>query len=64
MSEITKENEKETIGAYITNLVLSMLFPIVALWYGPKYLLKEEYAKGIVIIVIVAVELYIVMSMK
>jgi hypothetical protein len=39
-----------------------MLFPFVALWYGPKYLLKGEYVKGIVLILIVAVELAIVLS--
>ena len=54
--------EKEGIGSYIFNIVLSMLFPIVMLWYGPKYLIKGEYLKGILLILIVAVELIIVYS--
>lgn len=62
MSEINHENGKETIGAYIGNVILSMLFPFMALWYGPKYLFKGEYIKGIVIILIVAVELIVVNS--
>jgi len=60
--EVEKEEEKEGIGSYIGNVVLSMLFPFVTLWYGPKYLLKGEYVKGIVLILIVAVELTIVLS--
>ena len=71
MSEVTnekvneaegKEEKKESIGGYIGNLILSMLFPFMALWYGPKYLFKGEYVKGIVLILIVAVELAIVWS--
>lgn len=62
MSKINHENKKETIGAYVGNVILSMLFPFMVLWYGPKYLLKGEYIKGIVIILIVAVELIIVNS--
>jgi hypothetical protein len=61
-SEISNE-KKETVGAYITNVLLSMLFPFMALWYGPKYLLKGELIKGIVIILIVAAELTVVYSM-
>ena len=60
--EVEEEVEKESIGSYIGNVILAMLFPFVALWYGPKYLLKGEYVKGIVLILIVAVELAIVLS--
>jgi hypothetical protein len=66
MSEVTNktadEEKKETIGGFIGNLVLSMLFPIWALWYGPKYLIKGEYIKGLVLIAIVAAELIAVFS--
>ncbi|HEY73687.1 MAG: hypothetical protein DRJ03_13915 [Chloroflexi bacterium] len=57
-----EEEKKESIGGYIGNLILSMLFPFMALWYGPKYLINGEYVKGIVLILIVAVELAIVWS--
>ena len=60
--KVNEAEEKESIGGYIGNLILSMLFPFMALWYGPKYLLKGEYVKGIVLILIVAVELAIVWS--
>ncbi len=68
MSEITNEKanemQKEGIGAYVGNVILAMLFPIVALWYGPKYLFKGEYVKGIVLILIVGVELFVVLSLQ
>ena len=60
--EVAKEEEKEGIGAYIGNVVLSMLCPIVALWYGPKYLLKGEFFKGLVLILIVGGGLAIALS--
>ena len=60
--EVEKEEEKEGIGSYIGNVVLSMLCPIVALWYGPRYLLKGEFVKGIVLILVVAGGLAIVLS--
>jgi len=60
--EVAKEEEKEGIGAYIGNVVLSMLCPIVALWYGPKYLLKGEFVKGLVLILIVGGGLAIALS--
>jgi len=60
--EAAKAGEKEGIGAYIGNVVVSMLCPIVALWYGPKYLLKGEFVKGIVLILVVAGGLAIVLS--
>ena len=59
---ISNEKKKETVGAYIANVLLSMLFPFMALWYGPKYLLKGELMKGIVIMLIVAAELIVVYS--
>jgi hypothetical protein len=61
-NERANETEKESMGAYIGNVVLAMLFPILMLWYGPKYLLKKEYAKGIAIILIVVIELAILWS--
>jgi hypothetical protein len=62
MSQIKPEEDKETLGSYIGNVILCMLFPIVVLWYGPKYLLNQEYVKGIVIILIVVVELIVLNS--
>jgi hypothetical protein len=62
VEEVAKEEEKESIGAYIGNVVLSMLCPIVALWYGPKYLLKGELVKGLVLILIVGGGLAIALS--
>lgn len=62
MSQIKPEEDKETLGSYIGNVILCMLFPFVVLWYGPKYLLNQEYVKGIVIILIVVVELMLVNS--
>jgi hypothetical protein len=61
-NETASQENKEGIGGFIGNLVLSMLFPIWALWYGPKYLIKGEYVKGILLIVIVAVEFIVVLS--
>ena len=67
MSQTAYEQEgqekTETVFGYVFNVVFSMLFPIVALWYGPKYLLTGAYVKGVLLIVIVAVEVIVVWSM-
>lgn len=62
MSDVSSEPEKESIGSFIGNIILCLLFPFVVLWYGPKYLFKGEYIKGIVIIVLVVAELILVNS--
>jgi hypothetical protein len=63
-SQIThkKEREKGSIGSYIRDVVLSMLFPILALVHRPLYVLKGQYVKALLLILIVAVELIIVWS--
>lgn len=57
----TTDTEKST-GSYIQDQIMSILFPILALWYGPKYLVKGEYPKGVVILIIFAIELYFIIS--
>jgi presenilin-like A22 family membrane protease len=57
-----QEKKKESIGAYIVNIITCMLFPIMVIWLGPKYLLKREYIKGIMIIIITVVWFLIVLS--
>jgi len=49
--------KKGTVGAYLSDVVVSMLFPVWVLWLGPRYLLRGELLKGIVLILIVAVEM-------
>ena len=51
--------KKDTVGAYLSDVVVSMLFPVFALWFGPRYLLDGKFLKGIVLILIVAVELIV-----
>ena len=53
---------KESKGSYISDQIISILFPIVALWYGPKYLIKGEYLKGTAILAIFSIELYIIFA--
>ncbi len=60
--DTAKEKKKEPVSAYIVNVITSMLFPFMVIWFGPKYLLKKEYVKGIVIILIVVIELVILGS--
>jgi hypothetical protein len=55
--------KKDTVGAYLSDVVVSMLFPVFALWFGPRYLLDGKFLKGIVLILIVAVELIVVWSL-
>ena len=55
-------DSKETIGSYLSDQFISIIFPIAALWYGPKYLIKKEYVKGVIILAIFAIELYIIFS--
>ena len=51
-------------GTYIQDQIMSILFPIVALWYGPKYLRKGEYVKGTVILVSFAITVYYIVSLN
>ena len=55
-------DSKETKGSYLSDQFISIVFPIAALWYGPKYLINREYIKGIIILAIFAIELYIIFS--
>lgn len=58
ISEDKKSNE--SVGKYIGNVVISMIFPFMVLWYGPKYLIKKMYIKGIIIIFLVVTEFILV----
>lgn len=57
-----KSVTEEAKGSYISDQIISILFPFLAIWYGPKYLIKGEYLKGIIILVIFAIELYLIFS--
>jgi len=59
-----KKYKKDSIGEFIGNLVIAMIFPFMVLWYGPKYLAKGKYVKGIIIIVIVVTEFIIVGKLR
>lgn len=39
ISEDKKSNE--SVGKYIGNVVISMIFPFMVLWYGPNILSKK-----------------------
>ncbi len=56
------DEDKESKGSYVSDQVFSIIFPILALWYGPKYLIKGEYLKGAVILIIFAIELYYILQ--
>lgn len=51
---------KNSKGSYLSDQIISILFPIAAVWYGPKYLINKEYLKGAIILGIFAIELYII----
>lgn len=59
-----KEEMKESIGEFIGNIFISMLFPFMVLWFGPKYLVKKMYIKGIIIICLVVTEVILVGKWK
>ena len=63
-SVVNKDDTKESKGSYVSDQIISILFPIVALWHGPKYLIKGEYLKGIIILAIFAIELYFIFSIN
>jgi len=53
------QKEEDSIGDFISNLIICMIFPFAMLWFGPWYLYKGKYLKGLVLIVIVVTELTI-----
>ncbi len=59
---VNNAKSKETKGSYLSDQFISIIFPFAALWYGPKYLIKREYLKGVIILAIFAIELYIIFS--
>jgi len=59
-----KKHKEDSIGEFIGNLVISMIFPFMMLWFGPRYLIKGKYLKGIIIIVIVVTEFIIVGKLR
>ena len=60
---VSPDVSKKSSGSYISDQIISVLFPIAALWYGPKYLIKGDYLKGVIILVIFAIELYFIFSL-
>jgi hypothetical protein len=48
----TWQTRPESIGAFLGNLLLCTLFPIVALWYGPRYVMRNEYLKAFVCVAV------------
>jgi len=62
-SEVVHEVQ-ESKGSYSQDQFISILFPIFALWYGPKYLMRGEVAKGVAILVIFVVEILVVFSLR
>ena len=57
-----KSVTEEAKGSYVSDQIFSILFPFLAIWYGPKYLIKGEYLKGIAILVIFAIEVYLIIA--
>jgi hypothetical protein len=54
--------QQEGLWSYIGTVLISMMFPITVLFQGPRYLIRREYWKGILLFAIVAIELIIVFS--
>jgi hypothetical protein len=59
-----KKTEDESIGGYLFNIFLCMVFPFMMLWYGPKYLFDGNYVKGLVLIAIVVTEFILVLKLQ
>jgi len=59
-----KSVTEEAKDSYVSDQIFSILFPFLAIWYGPKYLIKGQYIKGITILVIFAIELYFIISIN
>jgi ankyrin repeat protein len=58
------KEDGDSWGDYAFNVFLCMLFPFVLLWYGPKYLITGQTFKGIFLIVLVVIEVYVVLSLR
>jgi uncharacterized membrane protein len=57
-SSVESKSKKKSrrVAEFVGDLIVSMIFPFMALWFGPRYILRGEYIKGIAILVIVSVE--------
>jgi hypothetical protein len=45
--EETWRTRPERVGQFVGNLLFCLIFPIVAIWYVPKYVMRQEYVKAV-----------------
>jgi len=43
---------------------MSFIFPFLAIYYGPKYLLAGKTVKGLIIVVVFAIEVYFIIQLN
>lgn len=48
----TWKTRPESIGVFLGNLLVCALFPIFALWFGPKYVMRREYVRALLCVVV------------
>lgn len=56
------KQKMETTGAFIVTLIFSILVPILSIWNGIEYLIKKEFWKGGLMLVIFVIQLIYIIS--
>jgi len=45
--EETWRTRPESVGQFVPNLLFCLFFPILGVWYVPKYVMRQEYLKAV-----------------
>ncbi|MBT8212403.1 MAG: hypothetical protein KJN71_04565 [Acidimicrobiia bacterium] len=61
--EETWKTRPETWGAFFGNLFICLIFPIAAVWYVPKYAMRQEYVRAGLCLVVPIIAVVLVLTM-
>lgn len=57
----TWRTRPEGVATFLGNVMLCVLFPVWALWYGPKYAMRHEYWRASVCVAVAVTEVVLVL---
>lgn len=58
----TRASDPESVWSFLGNLLVSTLFPIFALWFVTRYLMRRDFAKAAVCALPLVIVIVIVIS--
>ncbi|NNF70153.1 MAG: hypothetical protein HKN01_10300 [Acidimicrobiia bacterium] len=59
----TWKTRPEAWGTFFGNLLICLIVPIAAVWYVPKYVMRQEYARAVLCLVVPIITVVFVLTM-